>query len=82
MAFQQLGFIINRENIYDIISNLDQSGKGGIDYNDFYEALTNIWRPCDQDTIDDYRRVFNEFDHDSKGYITLQDFLRVSLETN
>lgn len=44
--------------------------------------MTNKNRPCDEDSEEDYERVFDYFDQNQKGYLDKEDILKVMLEMN
>lgn len=61
-----------------MIADIDQDGKGEIDFDEFLDLMTA--RMSDKDSKEDIAKVFNLFDDDRTGFITLQNLKRVASE--
>ena len=81
-ALEMFNYNPRKDIIYQIISKIDKNESGGIDFRNFLRIMTDRFRPCDEDTEEDYEQVFNYFDLDKKGVIEKEDFLRVCRELN
>jgi len=77
-AMQSLGFEAKNATIYQMISDIDKDGSGAIDFEEFLDMMTA--KISDKDSKEDIQKVFNLFDADSKGSITLRDLKRVAKE--
>ena len=77
-AMQSLGFEAKNATIYQMISDIDKDGSGAIDFEEFLDMMTA--KISDKDSKEDIQKVFNLFDADSKGSITLRDLQRVAKE--
>ena len=75
-AMQSLGFETKNQIMYDIISNFDKDGDKNMDFEQFLDVMTS--RISGNDTKEDVQKVFNLFDDDKTGYITLQNMKRVA----
>ncbi|CAN0058399.1 unnamed protein product, partial [Phaeothamnion confervicola] len=86
-AMQSLGFEAKNQTIYqasksiregEMISDIDKDGSGSIDFEEFLDMMTA--KMSDKDTKEDIRKVFNLFDDDQTGTITLRNLKRVAKE--
>lgn len=77
-AMKSLGFDTKNQTIYQMISDIDKDGKGYINFDEFLDALTV--QMSTSDSKEDILKVFNLFDDDQTGYITLQNLKRVAKE--
>eukprot|EP00593_Proboscia_inermis_P006178 CAMPEP_0171309548 /NCGR_PEP_ID=MMETSP0816-20121228/19726_1 /TAXON_ID=420281 /ORGANISM="Proboscia inermis, Strain CCAP1064/1" /LENGTH=171 /DNA_ID=CAMNT_0011793165 /DNA_START=127 /DNA_END=642 /DNA_ORIENTATION=+ len=77
-AMQSLGFETKNQTIYQMIADIDKDGKGEIDFDEFLDLMTA--RMSDKDSKEDIQKVFNLFDDDKSGFITLSNLKRVSKE--
>ena len=75
-AMQSLGFEAKNQTIFQIISDIDKDGTGDIDFEEFLDLMTA--GISDTDSEEDVRKVFNLFDDDKTGYISLQNLKRVA----
>lgn len=66
-ALVMFGYNPKKHLIYQIISDIDKDESGGLDFPEFLKIMTDQNRPCDEDTEEDYQRVFNYFDLDGTG---------------
>ena len=81
-ALEMFGYHPKRIIVYQIIADLDSDESGGISFNEFLKIMTDQTRPCDEDTEDDYERIFAVFDADERGYITKEDIEKIAMELN
>jgi centrin-1 len=75
-AMQSLGFEAKNATVYSMIRDL--SGEDQVDFDTFLDMLTA--KVGDTDSREDINKVFNLFDVDGKGRITLRDLKRVAKE--
>jgi centrin-1 len=54
-----------------MISDIDKDGSGSIDFEEFLDMMTV--KMSDKDTREDINKVFNLFDDDQTGHITLRN---------
>ena len=73
-----LGFEAKNQTIYQMISDLDADGSGQIDFDEFLRLMTA--RISDKDSREDIRKVFNLFDDEKTGYISIKNLRRVAKE--
>lgn len=81
-ALEMFGYHPKRTIVYQIISDLDSDESGGISFNEFLKIMTDQTRPCDEDTEEDYKRIFEYFDCDEKNYMNKEDIQNVAMELN
>lgn len=75
-AMQSLGFEAKNHTVYQMISDIDKDRTGDINFDEFLDLMTA--RIGDSDSKEDVQKVFNLFDDDKTGYISLQNLKRVS----
>ena len=61
-----------------MIGDIDKDGSGSIDFEEFLDMMTA--KMSDKDTREDIQKVFNLFDDDQTGHITLRNLKRVAKE--
>ncbi|CAE7246221.1 Icl1e [Symbiodinium microadriaticum] len=76
-AMRSLGFETKNPTIFQMIADLDQDGTA-IGFDDFLDAITA--KLGDKETRDGIHKIFNLFDDDKTGTITLKNLKRVSKE--
>ena len=54
-----------------MISEFDGDESGAIEFAEFVRMM--VLNPCESDTEQDIRRVFDQIDRERKGYITTED---------
>ena len=59
-----------------MIGDIDKDGSGSIDFEEFLDMMTA--KMSDKDTREDIQKVFNLFDDDQTGRITLDNLTRVA----
>merc|ERR1711918_99352 len=64
--------------IYQMIGDIDKDGSSSIDFEEFLDMMTA--KMSDKDTREDIQKVFNLFDDDQTGHITLRNLKRVAKE--
>jgi Ca2+-binding EF-hand superfamily protein len=77
-AMQSLGFEAKNATIYQMIGDIDASGDGQIDFEEFLDMMTA--KMSDKDSREDIQKVFALFDDDTTGKITLRNLQRVARE--
>ena len=77
-AMQSLGFEAKNQTIYQMIADIDKDGSGSIDFDEFLDMMTA--KMSDKDTREDIQKVFNLFDDDQTGKISLRNLKRVAKE--
>ncbi|KAF1780661.1 EF-Hand 1, calcium-binding site [Phytophthora cactorum] len=66
------GFEAKNQTIYQMIGDIDKDGSGSIDFEEFLDMMTAKMRR--------YQKVFNLFDDDQTGKISLRNLKRVAKE--
>jgi Ca2+-binding EF-hand superfamily protein len=61
-----------------MISELDAENKGEIDFEEFLQLMTA--RVSDKDTRENIRKIFNLFDDEKTGQISIKNLRRVAKE--
>ncbi|PFH38011.1 centrin 2 [Besnoitia besnoiti] len=77
-AMQSLGFETKNPTIYQMIADLDRDGGGPIDFEEFLDAITA--KLGDKESREGIQKIFNLFDDDRTGTITLKNLKRVAKE--
>ena len=75
---QSLGFEAKNQTIYQMISDIDKDKSGSIDFEEFLDMMTA--KMSDKDSREDIQKVFNLFDDDQTGKISLRNLKRVAKE--
>ncbi len=75
-AMQSLGFEAKNHTVYQMIADIDSNGNGDIDFEEFLDLMTV--KLGESDTKEDIQKVFNLFDDDQTGFITIQNLKRVA----
>jgi Ca2+-binding EF-hand superfamily protein len=75
---QSLGFEAKNQTIYQMISDIDKDKSGSIDFEEFLDMMTA--KMSDKDNREDIQKVFNLFDDDATGKISLRNLKRVAKE--
>ena len=78
VAMQSLGFETKNQTIYQMIQDIDKDGDGDVNFDEFLEMMTS--RLAGSDTKEDIQKIFELFDDDMTGYISLQNLKRVAIE--
>ena len=66
------------QTIYQMIADLEADGSGQIDFEEFLQLMTA--RVSDKDTRENIRKIFNLFDDEKTGYISIKNLRRVAKE--
>jgi centrin-1 len=61
-----------------MITDLDSDGSGHIGFEDFLQLMTS--RVSDKDSRENIRKVFNLFDDEKTGFITIKNLRRIVRE--
>jgi centrin-1 len=77
-AMQSLGFEQKNPTIFQMFADLEKECHGPIDFERFLDGITS--KLGDRESRDGIQKIFNLFDTDRKGSISLKDLKRVSKE--
>ena len=77
-AIRSLGLETKNQSVYDMMQGIDKEAKGEIDFDEFVDVM--ISKLACSDTEEDVQRMFELFDDDKTGFITLQNLKRVVAE--
>ena len=78
-AMRSLGLETNKnQTVYQMIQDIDQDSNGEIDFDEFLELITT--KLAGSDTEEDVQKIFELFDDDQTGFITLHNLKRVAGE--
>ena len=61
-----------------MIQDIDKDGDGDVNFDEFLDMMTS--RLAGSDTKEDIQKIFELFDDDKTGYISLQNLKRVAIE--
>ena len=75
-AMRSLGYDTEQGDAAEHVKNLDKDGSGALEFNEFYELLTA--RFSENTTKEELMRVFNLFDTDKTGNISLDNMRAVA----
>ncbi|CAL5996293.1 Centrin [Hexamita inflata] len=78
VAMRALGFEPKREELKRLIAEVDGSGSGQIDLNDFFKIMTA--KMSERDSREEILKAFRLFDDDNTGKITFKNLKRVAKE--
>lgn len=73
-----LGFEGKNQAIFQMMSDVDEDGSGMIDFDEFLDMMTA--KMSDKDTKEDIAKVFELYDDDNTGKISLRNMKRVAKE--
>jgi Ca2+-binding protein (EF-Hand superfamily) len=76
-AMINLGIENKNHIIHHIISDIDKSGSGSINFDEFLDLMT-MKVGGDTESREDIKKIFDLFDDDKTGYITIQNLKRVA----
>ena len=77
-SMQELNFDTKNPAIFRMISDFDENGNGEIEFEEFLDMMTS--RISDKNPKEDLKRVFNLFDDERKGFISVDNLKRVAKE--
>jgi len=77
-AMASLGFEGKNQAIFQMMSDVDEDGSGMIDFDEFLDMMTA--KMSDKDTKEDIAKVFQLYDDDNTGKISLRNMKRVAKE--
>ncbi|ORX81032.1 Caltractin [Anaeromyces robustus] len=78
VAMRALGFEPKKEDLKKMISEIDKSGTGVMDFNEFLELMSA--KMAEKDTKEEILKAFKLFDDDGTGKISFKNLKRVSKE--
>ena len=77
-SMKNLGFDVKNKAIYQMIAEMDDDGNGTISFEEFLDMMTA--RISEKNSREDLMRVFNLFDVDRQGEISVDNLRRVAQE--
>lgn len=77
-AMRSLGLETKNQTVYQMIQDIDKDAKGEIDFDEFLDLMTS--KLAGSDTEEDVQKIFQLFDDDETGFITLHNLKRVASE--
>ncbi|TPX67250.1 hypothetical protein SpCBS45565_g03964 [Spizellomyces sp. 'palustris'] len=78
VAMRALGFEPKKDELKRMIAEVDRTGSGSIDFNDFLELMTA--KMAEKDTREEIVKAFRLFDDDETGKISFKNLKRVAKE--
>ncbi|KAJ3259789.1 Centrin-1 [Boothiomyces macroporosus] len=78
VAMRALGFEPKKEEIKKMMVDVDKSGTGKIDFNEFLELMTQ--KMAEKDSKEEILKAFKLFDDDDTGAISFKNLKRVAKE--
>ncbi|KAJ3172015.1 hypothetical protein HDU88_006827 [Geranomyces variabilis] len=78
VAMRALGFEPKKEELKKMVAEVDRTGSGVIDFNDFLELMTS--KMSEKDTREEIVKAFRLFDDDDTGKISFKNLKRVAKE--
>ncbi|KAJ3160909.1 hypothetical protein HDU86_008271 [Geranomyces michiganensis] len=78
VAMRALGFEPKKEELKKMVAEVDRTGSGVIDFNDFLELMTG--KMSEKDTREEIVKAFRLFDDDDTGKISFKNLKRVAKE--
>jgi Ca2+-binding EF-hand superfamily protein len=78
VAMRALGFEPKKEELKRMYLEVDKSGTGKIDFNEFLELMTK--KMSEKDSREEIIKAFKLFDDDEKGAISFKNLKRVAKE--
>jgi len=78
VAMRALGFEPKKEDLKKMIAEIDKSGTGVMDFNEFLELMSA--KMAEKDTKEEILKAFKLFDDDGTGKISFKNLKRVSKE--
>lgn len=78
VAMRALGFEPKRDELKRLIQEVDSTGTGQIDLNDFYRIMTA--KMAERDSREEILKAFRLFDDDNTGKISFKNLKRVARE--
>ncbi|KAH0573187.1 Centrin [Spironucleus salmonicida] len=78
VAMRALGFEPKRDELKRMISEVDSSGNGTLDLNDFFRIMTA--KMGERDSREEILKAFRLFDEDDTGKISFKNLKRVAKE--
>lgn len=72
------GYHPKRNYIYQTMALYDTDESGNIDFREFVKMIHE--KPYEKDKTEDIKRVFDEIDLESKGYLTAEDLRNLASE--
>ena len=77
-VIEEYGLDAKNSTMFQMVSDLDTDGSGTIDFNEFLDMISG--RTADENSMEEVRKVFNIFDSDKIGHITLKNLKNLTKE--
>nr|XP_043610451.1 probable calcium-binding protein CML20 isoform X2 [Erigeron canadensis] len=77
-AMRALGFEMTKEQINDMIADVDKDGSGAIDFDEFVYMMTD--KIGERSSKQELSKAFNILDHDKNGKISVSDIKNIAKE--
>ncbi|XP_071720264.1 probable calcium-binding protein CML13 [Rutidosis leptorrhynchoides] len=77
-AMRALGFEMTREQINQMIADVDKDGSGAIDFDEFVYMMTD--KIGERTSKQELTKAFNIIDHDKNGKISISDIKSIARE--
>ncbi|OMJ84599.1 hypothetical protein SteCoe_14273 [Stentor coeruleus] len=74
-VIEDFGFDAKNSAIFQMISDLDTDGSGKIEFNEFLDMISG--NTADENSMEEIRKVFNIFDTDKTGFITIKNLREI-----
>jgi centrin-1 len=78
LAMTNLGFEAKNQTIYQMICDLEADGVSAVNFQDFLLMMTV--RTAEKDTRDNLRKVFNLFDDEKTGFVSVKNLRKITKE--
>ncbi|KAI7726127.1 hypothetical protein M8C21_031007, partial [Ambrosia artemisiifolia] len=77
-ATRALGFEMTKEQIDEMMAEVDRNGSGAIDFDEFVYMMSD--KICDRNNKHELTKAFNIIDHDKNGKISIPDIKNIAKE--
>lgn len=77
---KSLGFETKNQVIYNLVASVDENSSGEIDFDEFLKLISSKIGDVSSDDKESIRKVFDLYDDDQTGFITLSNLKRVAKE--
>ena len=79
-AMKSLGFEAKNQVVYNLIASVDENSSGEIDFDEFLKLISSKIGDVSGEDRESVRKVFDLYDDDQTGFITLANLKRVAKE--
>lgn len=74
LVMKNLGMMATKDEVKDMLSEVDEDGSGEIDFEEFAELMV---KQLKQGSEQEVREAFKAYDTDNKGYFTKDELLKL-----